>query len=43
MSKSNSKLKVNTLKTWLEDLRKNSKTKTNKSYEKTSTPTYSKR
>jgi hypothetical protein len=43
MSKSNSKLKVNTLKTWLEDLRKNSKTKTHKSYEKTSAPTYSKR
>lgn len=43
MSKSNSKLKVETLKLWLIDLRKNAKTKTHKNYEKTPTPTYSKR
>jgi hypothetical protein len=43
MSKSNSKLKVTTLKAWLEDLLKTSKTKTHKSYEKPSTSTYSKR
>lgn len=43
MSKSNSKLKVETLKLWLNDLKKNAKTKTQKSYEKTSSPTYSKR
>jgi len=43
MSKSNSKLKVETLKLWLNDLKKNAKTKTHKTYEKTSTPTYSKR
>ena len=42
MSKSNSKLKVETLKLWLNDLRKNAKTKTHKSYKKTFTPTYSK-
>jgi hypothetical protein len=43
MSKSSSKLKVETFKLWLNDLKKNTKTKTYKSYEKTSAPTYSKR
>ncbi len=43
MSKSNGKLKVETLKLWLIDLKKNNKLKTVKSYENTSSFTYSKR
>jgi hypothetical protein len=38
MSKSSSKLKVETLKLWLEDLKKKTRFKTNKSYENTPSP-----